>query len=112
MSTGLNQQSISGKLHSKCRSRAQSVQKIQLRKFLPAKKRKIRESSSRSQSPSKDKEAKTQATATMHTIWIEYSYKWQESKTNVREHYMVGFFKYLTGGYGGKMMPKNAVEQV
>ena len=25
---------------------------------------------------------------------------------------MVGFFKYLTGGYGGKMMPKNAVEHV
>ena len=25
---------------------------------------------------------------------------------------MVGLFKYLTGGYGGKMMPKNAVEHV
>ena len=25
---------------------------------------------------------------------------------------MVGFLKYLTGGYGGKMMPKNAVEHV
>ena len=25
---------------------------------------------------------------------------------------MVGFFKYLTGGDGGKMMPKNAVEHV
>lgn len=25
---------------------------------------------------------------------------------------MVGFFKYLTAGYGGKMMPKNAVEHV
>ena len=25
---------------------------------------------------------------------------------------MVGVLKYLTGGYGGKMMPKNAVEHV
>ena len=25
---------------------------------------------------------------------------------------MVGLFKYLTGGYGGKMMPKNAVEHI
>ena len=25
---------------------------------------------------------------------------------------MVGFLKYLTGGYGGKMMPKNTVEHV
>ena len=25
---------------------------------------------------------------------------------------MVGFFKYLTAGYGGKMMRKNAVEHV
>ena len=25
---------------------------------------------------------------------------------------MVGFFKYLTGAYGGKMMPKNAVEHI
>ena len=106
MSTGLNQQSISGKLYWICWYRAQSVQKVKFRKFWQAKKQKIRASLSRSQSPSKEGEDGTQAAARMQTTWIEYYQKWQERKTNGREHYMVGFFKYLT------VMRKNAVEHV
>ena len=70
------------------------------------------EAGSASESFSEEKEAGTQAPVRMERIWIEYYRKWDERKTSVREHYMAGFFKYLTGAYGGMMPDKNAVEHV